>query len=830
MDANVSAPLHRPTLRSARKRPVVRKRAAPSPLRAALAARSHPGQGPLAATPEEISHKIANLHQALPPLIGRDNEIASIVALLQREEVRLVTLTGPGGVGKTRVALAVAAEMAANGPTHVNVVELATVRDPDMVLPAIADALGLVLGQWSEPVEQLAHALRADQRLLVLDNVEQVADASLMLAGLLVRCPGLKLLVTSRVVLHLALEHDVIIAPLSNPDAVTLFVSRAQQTAPNREISGENTATLEAICERLDGLPLAIELAAARMGALPVGALLDRLDRALPLLTVGPRDQPERQRTMRTAIGWSHDLLSEVEKALFRRLAVFEGGFTLDAIDAVAIDPTGRSDSQPGMAGNLPISSLDGVSSLIDKSLVVQVSSPREREPRYRMLETIREFGLEQLAASGEEHTIRTAHAIWAGDLAAALRPRLFTDACALVLVQLDREHDNMRAALRWTEASNSDDLALRLLRELGTFWIFRGHYREGRWWLDRWLQHIPPDDPAERASQLARNGWLTILHGDVESAREKLEEAITSARAAEAHFPGASAMLAMGFVQIQRGDYDATRFWTSQALEAFRRLESTASDARHFTSLALAHLAQIFLLSGDTQQAGTYVLQATNLQRELGFRWGLGDSLRLLGHVARRQGDHDQARHHYRESLELASELGDPRMISESLAGVAGLVAERGAYERAARLYGSVATIRKYFGTLSSGWDPAEYEQRVALVRKALSPETFQQCWRAGERLSWPESIAEAITVCVAMGDPTASLDPADPPADFSFTPREAEVLTLLAQGMTDRQIADALSVSPRTVGGYVTKLLTRLNLESRTAAAVFAVRHGLG
>jgi predicted ATPase/DNA-binding CsgD family transcriptional regulator len=763
------------------------------------------------------------------PLIGRDDEITSVIKLLQREDVRLVTLTGPGGVGKTRVALAVAAAISAETSVNVSFVELATIRDPDMVLPAIADALGLVLGQRTEPVEQLAHALRTDQRLLVLDNLEQVADAALMLAGLVIRCPGLKILITSRSVLRLSLEYEVPIAPLALPDAVKLFIRRAERSARERAILGENAATVEAICSRLDSLPLAIELAAARLRTLPPGALLNRLDRALPLLTVGPRDQPERQRTMRTAIGWSHDLLTEVEQTLFRRLAVFEGGFSLDAAEAVAIRPHSNAGSAHETPGDLPTTALDGITSLVDKSLIVQIASPQEREPRYRMLETIREFGIEQLAASAEESCARTAHVRWARDLAASLRPRLFTDECVQVLAQLEREHENMRSALRWAEGTNSDELALELLRELGTFWIFRGHYREGRWWLDRWLQRISPTNPAERASQLARNGWLTILHGDVEAAHAMLQEAIASARVSEARFPEASAMLAMGFVQIQRGDYEATMSWTSQALEAFRRLEHTADDARYFTSLALAHLGQICLISGDTRGAETYLLQAAHLQRELGFRWGLGDSLRLLGHVARSQGDPDQARRHYQESLELARELGDPRMISETLAGVAGLVAAQGAHERAARMYGSVAAIRRYFGTLSSGWDPAEYERRVTLVRKALAPEVFQRHWHEGERLSWSASIAEAIAVCVAPGNLAAVLDLVTPPAELTFTPRETEVLRLLAQGLSDRQIADALSVSPRTVGGYVTKLLTRLNLDTRTAAAVFAVRHGL-
>jgi predicted ATPase len=407
----------------------------------------------------------------------------------------------------------------------------------------------------------------------MLDNMEQVIGSATPIADLLETCPGLQVLVTSRVVLRLSLEYDVPIAPLPLPDAMRLFVSRAQRSVPAFTLSDRNASTVQAICARLDGLPLAVELAAARVSALPTIALLSRLDRALPLLTGGPRDQPARLQTMRAAIAWSHDLLGDDERALFRRLAVFAGGFTLEAAEAVAGGQDERTSLFPSV--------LDGVASLIDKSLVLQVGELQGREPRYRMLETIGEFGLEQLAASGEERAIRAAHADVVCDQALRLRDQVWGDDCEVALSRQDAEHDNVRSALGWAKAIGDADLGLCLAGAMATFWILRGHYREGGRWFAHWLERIPPAPTFTRALALTRHGWMAVLQGDVETARTVLMGATAAAQAIHAQLPEALASLALGFVDMQRGDYASAVAWTTRSLDGYRGLRARCPKLR---------------------------------------------------------------------------------------------------------------------------------------------------------------------------------------------------------------------------------------------------------
>jgi predicted ATPase len=620
--------------------------------------------------------RVHNLRAPLSAFIGRESQVAAVAALLHREDVRLVTLTGPGGVGKTRLATAAATSVVDEFTDGVWLVGLAPISNPALVLPAIAQVLG-VREAGEEPLASLLEAFLVEQRLLlVLDNFEQVVAAAPPVAELLGACPGLKVLVTSRVRLRVSGEREYPVPPLSLPvaettspteetitsEAVRLFVDRALAVKPDLALTAEVAPAVAEICRRLDGLPLAIELAAARVKVLSPTALQARLERRLPLLTGGGQDLPARQQTMRATIGWSHDLLAGDEQALFRRLAVFIGGFTLKAAEAVV---------------GLDIDEiLEGIASLVDKSLLRQTDQHSE-EPRYGMLETVREFGLEQLLTSGEEEATRRAHASWYTATAENTWQGLDARADVDWLNQIEADHDNLRAAFVWLDQTGDSEALLRLAGSLWPFWHRHSHRLEGRGWLDRALDPVQSAGvpaavllrPLYGAAYLARN------RGDYERATELATECLDLSTDLGDDRAASRALQLLAFVALAQGDYDRAALRAGDALA----LSETLGDQSRWTAWVTTDLGMAAYGYGDLAQAEQSLEEALALYHRFPDPFGTALTLGYLGLVGCDGGNQTVAAARFEASLPLWQEMGNRENQAEWLAGVATLAAARG-------------------------------------------------------------------------------------------------------------------------------------------------------
>jgi predicted ATPase/DNA-binding SARP family transcriptional activator len=684
-----------------------------------------------------------NLPAPVTSFVGREAELNDLSDRLRRADVRLVTLTGPGGIGKTRLALQVAAELRADFADGLCFVSLAPLRDPALVPPTLAHVLG-VSEAAHDPLQRVKSELRDRQMLLLLDNFESVLDAAPLLTELLQAAPGLKMLVTSRAVLHLYGEHEFPVPPLPSDPAVRLFTDRAQAVRPEFRITPANVFAVAEICTRLDGLPLAIELAAACVKLFPPAVLLARLEHGLHWLASGARDVPARHQTLRDAIAWSYDLLDEPERALFRRLAAFVGGCTAEAAEAVIGNPGPRSAAERGWglaAHQLPNTIFDGLSSLVDKSLLKQVDT--DGQPRFAMLETIRDYALEQLSASGEMDAIRRRHSAFFIQLAEASVAKILGAEQAEWLDRLSAEHDNLRSALTWTLSSEEEaeaEAGLRLAGALTWFWHWRGHWTEGRRWIAQALAHGPePGAPAMRRLSRARAlfgaGVLAWAQSDYPTARAHLEASLDLAPSGSDPFTRAHALGALGLVLLYQNEPAQAEPLLNESLALFRGLENPFG-----IGVTLVRLGIVAQLQSNWKHSEALYTESLALYRALGNTWGIAISLASLAEAKVGQREFDRADGLYAESIGLFKALNSPWYLALAVAGYAGVVAERGQLERAACL---LASVDAAFTSLEAGLtsiDRLVFDRNCALVRARLGQLAFSAAWARGRQMSLEE------------------------------------------------------------------------------------------
>jgi len=714
-------------------------------------------------------------------VLGRERELADVRGLFD-DGARLVTLTGPGGTGKTRLGLQVAAELVDRFQHGVFLVELAPVWDPTLVPSTVGQALGLRDVVSRPMIEVLKEYLRGRSILLLLDNFEQILPAASIVADLLAASPRLNVLVTSREPLRLRGEQEYAVLPLALPDtrrattlavaslspAVALFVQRARAIRADFTLTDENAPAVAEICHRLDGLPLAIELAAARIKLLPPLALLNRLERRLAVLTGGARDLPTRQRTLRDAIAWSYDLLTEPERRAFRRMAIFVGGCTVEAAQALC-DPD----------GDLDVDVLDAVASLVDKSLLRQIDGP-DGEPRFAMLETIREYGLEQLQASGEEEDVRWLHAGYFVVLAEEADAHSERAEAGVWFDRLQADHDNLRAALTWSQgAEDREAIFGRLCGALWRFWWMRGYTSEARGWLDRAL--ALPAEPAVRAQQLQGAANLAFFQDNYPRARELWTALIDHGRATDRPTDAALAMARLAYVMRNMGNFEQALTLAEESLALSRRLGDTVSVAHSLHNCAIvalgrgdldraqvaweealglfrengmafmvAHvvnnLGNIARMRGDLDTASALCEEALGLFRQRDDRFGLQPCLMSLLRIAHVRGDAVRMRSLGRELLPLSLDQGSVVYLAGPLELLAWAIRVDGDPARAANLLAAAAQFREAAGALATGPERDRVEAEIVQMRSLLGDEAFVAAWAAGRAMAREKAVAYAL------------------------------------------------------------------------------------
>jgi predicted ATPase/DNA-binding CsgD family transcriptional regulator/tetratricopeptide (TPR) repeat protein len=784
-------------------------------------------------------------------LIGREHEVRAVRQLLEQRDVVLVTITGPGGIGKTRLALEVAEQGLPRFDDGAHFVNLATLRDPELVPNCIAAALGLHgRGDMQERVTSYLERRRA---LLVLDNFEQIAGAAAQLGELLSRAPGVKLLVTSRTRLHLTQEQEFPLRALTLPRfpphdvadaqasaAVTLFVRCASQVQPRFALTEDNVKAVAAICIRLDGWPLALELAAARVKLMAPQMLLERLQGSLRLLFGGPADAPQRQRTLRNTLSWSHELLSDDERTLFAQLSVFTGGATIEAMQAVC-------SVQPDTLAQTLVA-------LIDHSMVTT------KEGRFSMLETVREYAGEQLEACGQGAALRLRHAEHFVTQARLAAPLWRGPGQKAWLERLAADLDNMREAFRTCLDNKRQDLALPLCSALGPFWTVRGLVAEGRRWAEAALSIGDGADAALRApalywaALLARRmgdygpamqwhgealvlfreigdaagaavscielGWCHFFTGDYERASASFEEGLAAGRAEHDPWLEARGLACLGLLLDSRGE----------AARAYPLIELALAKARaagddHLTASIASGLGLLELKAGRMDQARVLTEEALEMSRVLGARANFGGYLSNLAFIARKQNDLQRAHELLVEALSEAEAASDMRILSGVLEEAAKVCLATSRADAAVRLLAAAAVQRERMGMAREPFKVAELQRCEDAAMEQLGAGAFGRAWAQGELLS----LAEAMTLArSSKPDPSPAPDPGRAPAR-KLTPRELDVLRVVAQGLSDQEVAERLRISRATASKHVANLLGKTQQPNRTALALWAIEQGL-
>jgi predicted ATPase/serine/threonine protein kinase len=726
------------------------------------------------------------------PLIGRERELDAVKQLLLRQDVRLVVLTGTGGAGKTRLAVQLAEEAKENFKGGAYFISLATVSDPNLVVPTIAGALGVRETAGTPIIESLKEHWRLAGRsplLLILDNFEQVVAAAPEVANLLEATPLLKILVTSRCLLSLYGEHEFVVPPLSLPDperlpdlqtlaknpAVSLFTERAAALKPGFKLTSDNMRDVAEICTRLDGLPLAIELAAARIKLLPPAAMLARLQTRLQWLTGGPRDLPKRQQALRATLDWSYELLEPAEKRVFRGLSVFVSGFTLEAAEAVT-----------NSTGDLDVEVFDAVASLVDKNLVVQ-SEQSGNEPRFRMLETIREYAAELLVTNQEEATVHRAHAAYCLVLAEEGSTQLTGPRGHAWVDRFNLEHENFRAALDWAVQTSNVEWGIRIFVALYPYWLRLARPAAGHAECLRALLNLPVAEDAGnkdrglRASGLMALGVMSLEQGESAEALEILNKALALYRELEQPSAMAVASHHIAMVHFSQGDFraarsrfrEASRLWQEvgdlisaahvtinladiskaegdlaaalslyqEGLSMFDRL-----DNREGVAWSLDHQGDVEMERGDWAAARSLYNQALKIFRELGDQRGIGRALTDLGHLACSEGDCTSAEELYAKGLRLFSESGEIREIARILEGMARAAVTAEKDERALRLGGAAAALRQRYGTPLTPPAQTRVERGLEDARRHLTSSTAARAWMEGSRMTLKMAIEYAL------------------------------------------------------------------------------------